>query len=162
MTNLNVTSYKSTTIACYIGNFVQAIATNLVPLLFVPLREEFGLSYSQLGSLILINFTVQVIVDIACSKPVDKYGFRPFILCSHVLCILGFILFSFTPKLFPGNEYLGFILSTVVFAGASGLLELLLSPIVDAIPTDEKATAMSLLHSFYAWNWKGYIWYLWL
>lgn len=152
MNSENIISYKSTTIACYIGNFIQATVINIAPILFIPLKDEFGLSYTQLGALILINFITQVIVDIACSKPVDRYGFRPFIGVAHILCVLGFILFAVTPNIFKNNVYLGFIISTMIFAGAGGLLELLLSPIVDSIPTDEKATSMSLLHSFYAWG----------
>ena len=145
-------SYKSTTIACYIGNFVQAVVINLTPILFIPLREQFGLSFGQLGTLILINFFTQVLCDILFSGMVDKYGFRRFVTIAHLLAALGFILFAAAPFLFPKNPYTGFILATIVFSGSGGLLELLLSPIVNSIPTDEKATAMSVLHSFYSWG----------
>lgn len=145
-------SYKSTINACYIGNFVQATVINLTPIIFIPLREQFGLSYTQFGFLILINFITQVIVDIAFSRAVDKYGFRIFSVIAHILCVIGFIMFAFTPWLFKSNEYIGFLIATIVFSGSGGLLELLLSAIVDAIPTDEKEKAMSILHSFYAWG----------
>lgn len=145
-------SYKSTINACYIGNFVQATVINLTPIIFIPLREQFGLSYTQFGFLILINFITQVIVDIVFSRAVDKYGFRIFCVIAHILCVTGFIMFAFTPWLFKSNEYIGFLISTIVFSGSGGLLELLLSAIVDSIPTDEKEKAMSILHSFYAWG----------
>lgn len=145
-------SYKWTIIACYIGYFVQATVINLVPILFVTLREGYGLSYSQLGALVLINFVTQVIFDVVFSRPVDKYGFRPFVVVAHGICALGLILFSITPRVFSENIFAGFVLSTIIFSGGGGLLELVISPIIDSIPSDDKATAMSLLHSFYAWG----------
>lgn len=145
-------SYKPTIIACYIGNFTQAIVTNITPILFIPLREQFGISYAQFGLLILINFLTQVMVDIAFSRAVDKYGFRPFAVGAHIICVIGFLLFALTPVLFPKNEFIGFMIATVIFAGSGGLLELLLSPIIDSIPSKEKEKAMALLHSFYAWG----------
>lgn len=152
MNNEKVISYKSTIKACYIGYFIQSIVVNLAPLLFIPLREQFGFSYTQLGLLVVTNFVTQVIFDIVFSKPVDKYGFRPFVVVAHVMCVVGFVLFAFTPTIFVGHELLGFLIATIVFSGAGGLLELILSPIIDAIPSDDKASAMSLLHSFYAWG----------
>ncbi|SCJ93296.1 Major Facilitator Superfamily [uncultured Clostridium sp.] len=148
----NKQSYKWTIIACYIGYFVQATVINLVPILFVILRESYGLSYSELGALVLINFVTQVIFDVVFSKPVDKYGFRPFVVVAHGICALGLILFALTPRVFNGNIFGGFIFSTIIFSGGGGLLELVISPIIDAIPSADKATAMSLLHSFYAWG----------
>ncbi|MDF2627067.1 MAG: fucose permease [Symbiobacteriaceae bacterium] len=151
-TQPNSISYKPTILACYIGNFVQAILINLTPILFIPLREQYGFSYEQLGLLILINFTTQVLVDLAFSGLVDKYGFRRFIVAAHGFAAAGLLLFAVAPLLFPATPYFGFALATVVFSCGGGLLELLLSPIVNAIPTDEKATAMAVLHSFYAWG----------
>ncbi|MGL4847389.1 MAG: MFS transporter [Clostridium sp.] len=145
-------SYKSTIYACYIGYFIQAIVVNLTPLLFIPLMEEFNLSYGQIGILIVVNFVTQFIFDIAFSKPVDKYGFRPFAIVAHIFCVVGFVLFSMTPVIFKGNEMVGFLIATMIFSGAGGLLEIILSPIIDAIPSEDSASAMSLLHSFYAWG----------
>ena len=145
-------SYKPTILACYIGNFTQAIVVNFTPVIFIPLREQFGFSYSQFGLLVLVNFITQVAVDILFSKAVDRHGFRPFIVTAHILCVIGFLLFAATPWLFRGSEFLWFLIATVIFSASGGLLELLLSPIIDAIPGDEKAKAMALLHSFYAWG----------
>lgn len=144
-------SYKSTTIACYIGIVIQAIVINLTPILFIPLREQFGLSFQQLGLLVFVNFVTQVSFDILFSKLVEIYGFRRFVVGAHVLIVVGLLLFALSPEVLA-QPYVGFIVATIIFSGGGGLLELMLSPIVNAIPTDEKATAMSLLHSFYAWG----------
>lgn len=144
-------SYKATAWACYLGNFVQAIVINLTPILFIPLKDQFNLSYLQLGNLVLINFATQVGVDILLSGAADKYGFRIFAVLGQGLAIAGLGLFAVTPYLFS-DVYTGFVISTIVFSGGGGLMEMLLSPIVDSIPTDVKSTAMSVLHSFYAWG----------
>ncbi|MHC1693571.1 MAG: sugar MFS transporter [Sphaerochaetaceae bacterium] len=144
--------YKSTIRACYLGNFVGALVSNLSPLLFIILMDQYGLGFEQVGRLTLINFFTQIITDLVFSKPVDTYGVRPFISSAHLLATLGFVLFAFAPALFPNQPYLGFMIATVVFSCGGGLLELLLSAIIQAIPSEAKATAMSLLHSFYAWG----------
>jgi len=144
--------YKSTIRACYLGNFVGAVVTNLSPLLFVLLMDTFSLSFEQVGRLTLINFFTQIVADLVFSRPVDRYGVRPFITMGHLLAFLGLFLFALAPTLFHRQPYIGFMLATVVFSCGGGLLELLLSAIIQAIPSDAKAAAMSLLHSFYAWG----------
>ena len=144
-------SYQATIYACYLGYFVQAVIVNVTPILFIPLREHFGLTFEQMGRLVLINFITQVVVDLSFSKPVERYGIRPFIVTAHTLACVGLGLFAAAPLLFS-NPYTGFVIATIIFSGSGGLLELLLSPIVNAIPTDEKAAAMSVLHSFYSWG----------
>lgn len=151
------TNYQSTVYACYIANIVQAVVINLTPLLFLVLKDSFGLTYSQFGTLVLVNFCTQVAVDIGFSKAVERHGFRIFVVAAHILCVVGFILFACTPVLLQGFEFLGFLLSTMLFAGSGGLLELLLSPIIDALPSENSAKAMSLLHSMYAWGQLGCI-----
>lgn len=143
--------YRLTILACYLAIFIQAIVINLVPVLFIPLKEQFGLSFEQLGLLVLVNFVTQVTFDLLFSNAIDKYGFRRFILITPVLTITGFTLFALSPVLFE-NPYTGFLISTIIFSGSGGLAELLVSPIINAIPSDAKASAMSLLHSFYAWG----------
>jgi fucose permease len=144
-------SYRSTILACYLGYFVQAVIVNLTPILFIPLRQQFNLTFEQMGRLVLINFVTQVIVDLALSKPVEWYGIRPFAVASNILAALGLIFFAFAPQLFT-DAYTGFTVATILFSAGGGLLELVLSPIVNAIPTDEKVAAMSALHSFYSWG----------
>lgn len=130
---------------------MQATVVNLTPVLFIPLREQFSLSFGQLGLLVLINFVTQVLFDIIFSHSVDKHGYRLYLVFAHLAAAVGFILFALTP-LFMVNPYPGFIAGTILFSAGGGLLELLISPTVNAIPSDSKSSSMSLLHSFYAWG----------
>lgn len=144
-------SYRSTIYASYLGFVILATVVNLTPILFIPLREQFGLTFEQMGRLVFINFITQVATDLYFSRLVDKHGFRPFIVLAQVMAFLGFGVFAIAPRIFA-QPYVGFMVATVIFSCGGGLLELLVSPIVNAIPTDEKASAMNLLHSFYAWG----------
>lgn len=145
-------SFRLTKISCYTGIFVQAIIANLTPVLFIPMMDLYGLSYTQLGVLVGINFVSQVLVDILFSGAIDKYGYRRLVLPAIACAFVGLLLFAASPLLFSGNVYVGLLLATIVFAAAGGLLEVMLSPIIHAIPTGDKASSMSLLHSFYAWG----------
>ncbi len=147
----NSISYKSTVYACYLGHFVQAAVINAAPILFLTLMNKYGLTFEQMGRLVLINFVTQVAVDLFFSRFADKHGLRAFAVAAQVFAFAGLVLFGFSPFLFA-DVYAGLIGATVVFSCGGGLLELLLSPIVNAIPTDEKAGAMSMLHAFYAWG----------
>jgi len=144
-------SYKLTVKACYMGLFVQATVVNLTPILFIPLRDQFGFSFGKLGLLVLINFITQVLSDILFSHAVDKYGYRPFLVGAHLTTIIGFAFFALSP-MFMSDPYIGFVIGTIIFSAAGGLLEILLSPAVNAIPSKAKSSSMSLLHSFYAWG----------
>ncbi|HKL57172.1 MAG TPA: MFS transporter [Sphaerochaeta sp.] len=144
--------YKSTIRACYLGNFVGALICNLAPLLYITFMSEFSLSFEQVGRLTLLNFFTQIVADIVFSRPVDKYGIRPFITLGHALAFIGLLMLAFSPRLFPANPYVGLMVATVVYSSGGGLFELLLSAIVQGIPNDSKERAMSLLHSFYAWG----------
>lgn len=144
-------TYKGTTIACYIGYFVQAIINNLSPILFIIYREELGVSLNAIGSLILINFLSQTLVDIASVKLVDRIGYRKIILSSHTCAAVGLFLLGILPRT-QMPPFLALAISTVISALGSGMIEVTISPIVDAIPSDRKAAEMSLLHSFYCWG----------
>jgi MFS family permease len=144
-------SYQLTTISCFVGIFCQAISSNITAILFIPLMTLYGLSYVHLGLLVGINFTTQVMVDIIASRLVDRFGFRVFVLPSDILAVIGLVLFGLTPFIFS-NVLAGLILSTIIFSAACGLQEVMLSPIVNAIPHDAKGPAMALMHSFYAWG----------
>ncbi|AEV27879.1 fucose permease [Sphaerochaeta pleomorpha str. Grapes] len=145
-------NYNRTIHACYEGNLVGALACNLTPLLFVTLMTDYGLTFEMAGRLTLINFFTQIVTDLAFSRPVDKYGPRRFVVAGHFIAAIGLALFALSPRLFPSSPYVGFVIATIIFSCASGLMELLLSPIIQAIPGPEKAKAMALLHSFYAWG----------
>lgn len=147
----NKNSYKSTIYACYLGNFVLAAVINATPILFLTLMGKYDLSFEQMGRLVLANFITQVVIDLVFSRFADRYGVRIFVVAAQLLAFSGLMLFAFSPTLFT-NAYTGFTVATIIFSCGGGLLELLLSPIVNAIPTDEKAGEMSLLHSFYSWG----------
>jgi MFS family permease len=148
---MTVKSYRLTTISCFVGIFCQAICSNITAILFIPLMTLYGLSYIDLGLLVGINFTTQVLVDIITSRLVDRFGFRVFVLLSDLLAVTGLVLFALSPVLFS-NVLVGLIFSTIIFSVSCGLQEVMLSPIINAIPNDEKGPAMALMHSFYAWG----------
>ncbi len=133
---------------CYLGMFIQAVVINLAPLLFIPLRELYGLSFEQLGRLVLINFTTQLLVDLACVGVVDRVGIKPFVVAANLLAALGLVAFAVLPML-TGDAYAGLVIGTVIFSAGCGLLEVLLSPIIDALRPQRKAAEMALLHAFY-------------
>ncbi len=146
-----MTSYKSTIRSCYIGYFVQAIVNNLAPVFFVIFQQDFNITLTQISWLIFINFGVQIITDILSVYTVDKFGCRNSIVLAHIVSALGLILLGALPKLLP-TPYIGMIIAIVIYAYGSGLIEVMVSPVVDAIPSDSKSSAMSLLHSFYCWG----------
>lgn len=145
-------SYKRTTISCFVGIFTQAIITNLTAILFIPLMGIYDLTYSQLGVLVSVNFIAQVLADISFSGVIDKVGYRRLVLPTTMTAFIGFIVFAASPLIFKDDVFAGFLIATVIYAFSSGLLEILLSPIISAIPGNDKGPAMSLLHSFYAWG----------
>ena len=145
-------SYRLTTLCCIVGTFVQAIIANLTAILFVPMMGLYGFNFIHLGILVGVNFGAQVTADILLSGTIDKKGFRVFVLPACLLAFFGLVFFAAAPLLFPGHIFVGLLLATVVFAFSSGMLEVLLSPIIDAIPGGDKGPAMSLMHSFYAWG----------
>ncbi len=145
------TNWKSTIFACYRGNFTQASIVNLSPLLFVIFQNKFNLSYTMLASLILFNFVTQIVADLLSVKFVDKIGYRKAAVTAHIMAALGLILMAILPQILP-SAFLGLAVSTMTCAFGGGICEVILSPIVEAIPGDAKASAMSLLHSMYSWG----------
>lgn len=144
-------TYKSTLHACYTGYFTQAIVNNLAPLFFVIFQNRYGLSFEEVGRLILINFVVQIAADIIALKFMDSFGYRKAAVLAHFLCALGLVLLAVLPNVFS-TPYVGIMTAVVFYACGGGLLEVLVSPIVNALPGDRKDSAMSLLHSFYCWG----------
>lgn len=148
---MNNDDYKSTLHACYLGYISQALIVNLPPLLFVVFQERFGLSYTLLGSLVAIGFVTQLTVDALAIGFVERIGQRKSAVLALALAAVGMIAFAFLPDLLP-SPYVGLVLATVLFSIGGGLIEMLLSPIVESLPSDAKASSMSLLHSFYSWG----------
>ena len=144
-------AYYRTLYASYLGYVTQAIVNNLAPLLFVIFQEEFRLTVTQIGFLVTFNFAVQIATDLVAAKYVEKWGYKPSILAAHVFSAVGLVGLGVFPGLF-GDAYLGLLLAITVYAIGGGLIEVLVSPIVEALPMDGKSAAMSLLHSFYCWG----------
>jgi len=136
---------------CYVGMFVQAMVVNLTPLFFIPLRLQFGLSFEQLGRLVLINFFVQMLVDLFCTAVVDRANWliKPLTVMAQFVSAAGLWIFAATPTLFAAAPYHGLLAGTVIFAFGCGLQEVLITPIVNALPSTRKAADMALLHAFY-------------
>lgn len=143
--------YKRTLYASYLGYVTQAIVNNLAPLLFVTFQKEYGISVAQIGFLVTYNFAVQMLVDLIAANYVEKIGYKKSILAAHVFSAAGLLGLGILPELL-GNPYMGLLAAITVYALGGGLIEVLVSPIVQALPMDEKSAAMSLLHSFYCWG----------
>lgn len=143
-------NYKHTFYASYAGYFVQAIINNFIPLLFLTFQNSFNLSYDKISLLIVINFGVQLCVDFVSAYFIDRIGYRASVIAAHIFATIGLAGLSIFP--FIMNPYAGIILSIVIYATGSGLIEVIISPLVEACPSDSKSGAMSLLHSFYCWG----------
>ena len=149
-------NYKKTLIACYLGFITQAITSNFAPLLFLTFKSSYGISLEMIALIPLVFYLTQLLVDLVAVKFADKVGYRPCVVISQLVSATGLILMAFLPELLP-NAFVGIIISVVLYAIGSGLVEVLLSPIVEACPFENKAGVMSLLHSFFCWGSVGVI-----
>ena len=149
-------NYKKTLIACYLGFITQAITSNFAPLLFLTFKSSYGISLEMIALIPLVFYLTQLLVDLVAVKFADKVGYRPCVIVSQLVSAAGLILMAFLPELLP-NAFVGIIISVVLYAIGSGLVEVLLSPIVEACPFENKAGVMSLLHSFFCWGSVGVI-----
>ena len=143
-------SYRSTRIASYIGYVVQAVVNNLSPLLFVTFNRDFSVSTEKLAALVALNFCIQIGVDFSATLFVDRIGYRKSVLLAHLFACSGFVLLSFLPYCI--DPFTGILIATVCTAIGGGLLEVVISPIVEALPSQKKASQMAILHSFYCWG----------
>lgn len=150
-------NYNHTIYACYLGYIVQAIINNLAPLLFLTFAKDFGISIGKIGLLISLNFGFQMIVDTLAAKYVDRIGYRTSIVFAHICCTAGLLGMSIFPFIFP-DAFAGLVTAILLNSIGGGLIEVLVSPIVEAAPSSKaKDTAMSLLHSFYCWGHVGMV-----
>lgn len=144
-------NYNHTIYASYMGYITQAIINNFVPLLFLTFQRTFEISLEKIAFLVTINFGVQLIVDMLASKFVDRIGYKVAIVSAHIFASLGLIGLAVFPYIFT-NSYVGILLAIIIYAMGGGIIEVLVSPIVEACPTTKKEATMSLLHSFYCWG----------
>ncbi len=148
--------YKATIRAAFLGYVVQAVVNNFVPLLFIRIQNEFGIPLARITLLITFNFGLQLLIDLLSTPFIEKIGYRASMLLSNVCVILGLILLTFLPSV-TADPFAGILISVCVYAVGGGLQEVLVSPIVEACPTENKESIMSLLHSAYCWGHMGVV-----
>ncbi len=149
-------NYKKTLTACYLGFITQAIAANFAPLLFLKFHSDYHIPLGKIALISTVFFLTQLIIDVLCSYFADRIGYRRCVIASELCSALGLIGLAFLPELLP-DPLAGIIISVIIYAVGSGLIEVLCSPIVEACPFDHKEAVMSLLHSFYCWGSVGVI-----
>ena len=149
-------SFQRTINACFAGYVVQAVVNNFVPLLFVMFQDSYQIPLSKITLLITVNFIFQLVIDILSAGFIDKIGYKTSVIIAHFCAAAGLISLTVLPEIF-GDPFVGILVSVMIYAVGGGLLEVLLSPIVEACPTANKEKAMSLLHSFYCWGHMGVV-----
>ena len=149
-------NYKKTLIACYLGFVTQAISANFTPLLFLTFKSAYGIGLEKIALIPMVFYLTQLLIDFAATRFVDKIGYRTCVVSSQVLSATGLALMAILPELLP-VPFIGILIAVVLYAVGSGLIEVLVSPIVEACPFENKEGMMSLLHSFYCWGAVGVI-----
>jgi len=147
---------RHTVRASYIGYLTQAITINFAPLLFVTFENDYGISLGRIGLLIGVSFLTQLVADGLAVKFADKVNQRAAVIVAHICAVLGMIGLAFLPDILP-YPYLGLMIAVIVAAVGGGIIEVFISPIVEAAPTENKSAEMSLLHSFYSWGLAGVV-----
>jgi fucose permease len=149
-------NYQKTVRACFVGYVVQAIINNFAPLLFLTFRNSYQIPLSKITMLVTINFGLQLVVDLLSAGFIDKIGYRASVLIAHIFSAAGLVSLAILPGLFS-DPFAGLLAAVMIYAMGGGLLEVLISPIVESCPTDNKEKTMSLLHSFYCWGHVGVV-----
>lgn len=147
-------NYNHTVTACFVGYITQAVINNFMPLLFVTFAATLGIDMARLSALITVNFVTQLVVDVLAGKFVDRIGYKPCIIAAHLAALAGLLALGLLPTRVP-DPYLAILAAIFLYALGGGLIEVMVSPIVEACPSEHKAKAMSLLHSFYCWGQLG-------
>ncbi len=143
--------YLSTKITCYVGLVVQAVINNFLPILFIALQDVYGLGYEKLARLVAVNFITQMLTDIATPKILEKTGYRRAVVICQGAAALGLVMLGLLPQIVD-NTYFAINISIIIYAFGSGLIEVVLSPLIEMLPTKNKSGNMSVLHSFYCWG----------
>ena len=148
--------YNKTITACFVGYIVQAVVNNFTPLLFLFFQKSYHIPLSQITLLVTFNFGIQLLVDLFSVGFIDKIGYRASMVIAHVLSAAGLVLLTVLPDGLP-TPFVGILIAVMIYAIGGGLLEVLVSPVVEACPSDNKEKAMSMLHSFYCWGHAGVV-----
>lgn len=149
---MNSKNYKRTKLACYSAYFTMSSVFSLPPLLFAPLRDMYGISYTLLGTLVLTNFCTQLTIDLIFTAFSKHFNIKKIVKIMPLITSAGLIIYALVPNLFPQYAYIGLVIGTILFSVSAGLSEVLLSPVIAAIPSDNPQKDMSLLHSLYAFG----------
>ena len=149
-------NYNKTIVACFVGYIVQAIVNNFVPLLFLTFQRSYHIPLSQITLLVTINFAVQLLVDLLSVTFVDKIGYRASMILAHAFSAVGLVLLTILSEALP-DPFVGILCAVILYAIGGGLLEVVVSPVVEACPSENKEKAMSMLHSFYCWGHVGVV-----
>ena len=156
MTRKHRQLYNYTIQACFIAYIVQAIGNNFAPLLFLTFQSAYGIPLSKITLLITFNFCIQLFIDALSARFIDKIGYRASVMLAHICSAAGLVLLAVLPEILP-DPFAGLLIAVAVYAVGGGLIEVLVSPIVEACPAENKEKAMSLLHSFYCWGHVGVV-----
>lgn len=148
--------YNKTVSACFAAYIVQAVVNNFTPLLFLTFQKTYGIPLSQITLLVTFNFGIQLLVDLLSAGFADRIGYRASMVTAHVMAAAGLVLLTILPEMLP-SPFLGILTAVMIYAVGGGLLEVLVSPVVEACPSDNKEKAMSMLHSFYCWGHAGVV-----
>lgn len=148
--------YNKTITACFVGYIVQAIVNNFTPLLFLFFQRQYQIPLAQITLLVTFNFGIQLLVDLLSVGFVDRIGYRTSMVLAHIMAAAGLILLTVLPEILP-SPFIGILIAVMIYAVGGGLLEVLVSPVVEACPSDNKEKAMSMLHSFYCWGHAGVV-----
>ena len=151
-----LTDYTHTIYASYLGYITQAIVNNFAPLLFLTFQQDYSLTLDKITLITTLNFATQLLIDLIATKYVDRIGYRPCVVAAHVFAAAGLCGMAVFTAVLP-SAYIGLLISVVLYAIGGGIIEVLISPIVEACPTEKKEAAMSLLHSFYCWGHVGVV-----
>ena len=149
-------SFRTTIRACFVGYIVQGIVNNFVPLLFLTFQKSYRIPLSQITLIAAFNFGIQLLIDLFSAGFIDRIGYRASMVLAHLLTAVGFILLTILPEISP-SAFAGILLAVAVYAIGGGVLEVLVSPVVEACPSENKEKTMSKLHSFYSWGQAGVV-----
>lgn len=149
---MNANKFKRTKLACYLAYFTMSSIFSLPPLLFASLQDMYGISYTLLGTLVLTNFCTQLTVDLIFTVFSKHFNIKKVVRVMPLITSAGLLIYALIPNLFPQYAYAGLLVGTVIFSVSAGLSEVLLSPVIAAIPSDNPQKDMSLLHSLYAFG----------
>lgn len=153
---MELTKYRKTLAACYLGFVTQSISANFAPLLFLTFQNTYGISLEKIALIPVVFYLTQLLIDLGATSFADRIGYRVCVVISQVVSVVGLVLLAFLPEILP-VPFLGILIAVVFYAIGSGLVEVLVSPIVEACPFENKDGRMSLLHSFYCWGAVGVI-----